>query len=153
MIPVANKAGDILTEFIECTDESDLQSQHFPPLLYALIVVRHAGQALMVYNRRRGVSEVPGGGIEKGETTRDCIVRELMEESGQTAHNLRLRGIIKIRVKSRDLQEFAGALYSGDLETVVPFSGTSEIARICLWDGHSVLQDLCEIDGALVNLI
>ena len=153
MIPVANKAGDILTEFIECTDEGDLQSNPFPLLRYALIVARQGGQALMVYNRRRGVWEVPGGGIEKGETARDCIVRELMEESGQMAHNIRLRGIIKIRLKSKYLQEFAGALYSGDIETIVPFGGTNEISRICLWDGHSELHDLCEIDGALVNLI
>jgi len=153
MIPVTGRTGDILTEFIKTTDEEALGSGAFPRLRYCLIVARHSGKALMVYNRRRGVWEVPGGGIEKGETARDCIVRELMEESGQTAHNLRLSGIIKIRMKSRDLQEFAGALYSGELETVVPFVGTDEISRICLWDERSELKDLCEIDGALVGLI
>ena len=153
MEPVTGRTGDILTAFIETTDEGALGSGAFPQLRYCLIVARYGGKALMVYNREDKVWEVPGGGIEKGETARDCIVRELMEESGQTALNLRLRGITKIRVKSMDLQEFAGALYSGELETVVPFIGTDEIARICLWDGRSELQDLCEIDGALVRLI
>lgn len=153
MIPVTNKAGDILTGFIEAADEGALHSGAFPPLYYALIVVRHRGQALMVYNRRRSVWEVPGGGIEKGETARDCIVRELREESGQTMNNLRLRGIVKIRKKVAGLKEFAGALYSGDLTEVVPFDGNEEISRICLWDGRSELPDLCEIDAEVVKLV
>jgi len=153
MIPVTNKAGDVLTEFIEAADESALLPGAFPPLHFALIVVRYQGRALMVHNRRRSVWEVPGGGMEKGESPRDCIMRELKEESGQTVHNLRLRGLVKIRKKAASLNEFAGALYSGDLTEVVPFAGTEEISRICLWDGHSELQDLCEIDGTLVKLI
>ena len=153
MIPVKNKAGDILTEFIEAADESALNSGAFPPLHFALIVARYEGQALMVYNHRRGVWEVPGGGMENGETPRDCIIRELEEESGQAAHNLRFRGIVRIRKKAAGLKEFAGALYAGDLKKVVPFAGTDEIERICLWDGRSALPDLCEIDAELVRLV
>lgn len=153
MIPVANKAGDVLTEFIEVADEGALYSGAFPPLYFVLIVARYKGQALMVYNRRRQVWEVPGGGMEKEESALDCIVRELREESGQTAYNLRLRGFVRIRKKVAGLKAFAGALYSGELKTFVPFAGTDEIERICLWDARSELAGLCEIDAELVRLV
>ncbi|WP_070013659.1 NUDIX hydrolase [Streptomyces abyssalis] len=53
------------------------------PMGYALVVLWHGDRVLMVYERERECWELPGGGIEPGESPRAAAVRELWEETGQ----------------------------------------------------------------------
>jgi len=80
------------------------------------------------------------------------MVRELKEETGQTVHNLRLKGITKIRPPDGS-GERAGALFAGELEEVVPFGGSDEIEKACFWDGVAELKGVSQIDAALVRLV
>ncbi|MEV6320398.1 NUDIX domain-containing protein [Nocardia sp. NPDC051787] len=56
------------------------------------IAVFRAGRLLLVRRAaddyRGGLYELPGGGVESGETFAECVARELLEETG-----LRVRGI------------------------------------------------------------
>lgn len=45
-------------------------------------IVVHDGKILLSHELNTGVYMTPGGGIEEGETLRECCKRELMEESG-----------------------------------------------------------------------
>ena len=48
---------------------------------------------LMVYNRRRGGWEMPGGHVEEGETSEQAAVREFEEEAGYRIEVLEVRDI------------------------------------------------------------
>jgi 8-oxo-dGTP diphosphatase len=110
------------------------------PLTFSVAVLRHQGQIVMVYDRGRKQWEIPGGGLEPGETPYECVIREIFEESGQRASNLRLCGIFSFYLKSKDNCEL-GALYIGDVEELLPFAGNDEISEMRLWDMRSTLPD------------
>ena len=54
-----------------------------PSHFFVFVVVEHAGQVLLVRERKHGQSwYAPAGGLEAGETIRDAAIRETLEESG-----------------------------------------------------------------------
>jgi hypothetical protein len=60
---IENERGDQLLELIRC-DEEELT--RLVPLTHALVVAKHAGKHLLVFNRHRGHWELAGGTIEHG---------------------------------------------------------------------------------------
>lgn len=48
----------------------------------AYVIVVKDGQLLTVKNKREELRDVPGGGIEPGETIEEAVAREAMEEAG-----------------------------------------------------------------------
>ncbi len=47
-------------------------------------VIFHAGKLLMIYSPVNGDYKFPGGGVDVGETHREALQRELLEEAGAT---------------------------------------------------------------------
>ena len=76
---IEDQKGNQLLQLIALS-ETDLST--VVPLTHALVVARHAGKNLLVFNRYRQYWELAGGLIDAGETPRDCAARELQEESG-----------------------------------------------------------------------
>jgi 8-oxo-dGTP diphosphatase len=149
---ITNKSGDDLLEFIPVRDEPTLDSKLYPPLSYSLILIKHHGEILLVYDRHKNRWEIPGGKIEHGETPRECVIRELKEETGQTAASVELQGIIKIHSKGKNKVVY-GAVFSGSQETLSPFIESEEIVRTCYWNGTSDIGYIDEIDRKLAELV
>ena len=66
-------------------------------ILATLVYVRQQGSTLMIHKRRgpqRGKWNGLGGKFEPGETPEACARREVLEEAGLVARELRLRGFI-----------------------------------------------------------
>ncbi len=147
--PVANHGGTTLEAILE-VPEARLSAPLEHPLTHALVVARHAGRHLLLFNRYRKRWELPGGIIEPGETPRACAARELAEETGQLATELVYRGLMHVRFASGK-EEF-GALYTTELEELRPFSANEEAERIALWDGREDIGDVEEIDAALLDV-
>lgn len=81
-LPIRDRLGNALVGFRSVPDgELDrLGDRDVVPA--ALVVVEHAGAVLMIFDSGRRAWELPGGGREHGETTRQNAVRELAEETG-----------------------------------------------------------------------
>jgi 8-oxo-dGTP diphosphatase len=145
---ITSQRGDQLLAF----HSGDIPpSERSIPLPLALVVPRHEGKVLFVFNRWRDEWELPGGMIEPGEQPVDAARRELEEESGQTAADLHYVGWMKFRLQPHQRLELA-VLYQCELETVQPFEANDETTAIMLWDLHSPVSGYVnEIDKYLAT--
>jgi 8-oxo-dGTP diphosphatase len=138
-------------------EEADLST--LEPLTHALVIARHRGQNVLVFDRWRQQWELAGGTIDAGETPRDCAARELHEETGLVcdARALRFVGATKtIHPPNRlfaDIHVEYGALFTAAIAELVPFVANEEIADRRLWDGHEPIDGLAPIDRKLIELI
>ena len=67
------------------------------PILSTLIYCIDGGQVLLMRRNKEpnlGLWVAPGGKVEAGESPYDCALRELQEETGLKALNLRFRGLV-----------------------------------------------------------
>lgn len=146
------KAGHALLELIQ-GEEAELCGPLGPrPLTHALVLARHAGKTLLVFNRYRQEWELPGGIIDPGENAGEAALRELMEESNQTLPTLRFVGLMRLRLKPDDRLEF-GALYQGEVSEPRPFQANQEIEGVCWWDGGELAQPIAGIDRWLAQYL
>ena len=149
--------GNQLLEFERHT-EATLVS--VAQLTHAVVVARRDAAHLLVFSRKRQWWELPGGAIERGETARQCAVRELQEESGVACgvESPRFVGTLKILVRARrsrpEPRVEHGALftlvYEGPLGE--PFAANEEIAKVCWWNGVDDIGPIGAIDQALMAL-
>ncbi|WP_051722776.1 NUDIX hydrolase [Streptomyces albus] len=95
----------------------------------SLVALWHGDRLLMVYERDRATWELPGGGIDPGESPREAAVRELAEESGQIADELRFTGY-GLYTLGRRRRLVYGAVYTGLTAVPRPFTPNEEISAI-----------------------
>lgn len=148
--------GNVFLEITAIQEEGLQQVALDAPLTHSLIVVKCQGKFLFMYNKWRKSWELPGGVIEPGETPRECVIRELLEETNQRIEKVEFRGLMKF-----DLQpsyhgpkrvEY-GALFYGELDTLSEFMENDEAGKIILWDGSSDIGEIEEIDRKLIEFV
>jgi 8-oxo-dGTP diphosphatase len=144
-----NQRGD---QFLEFTPREKIIINNKPlyrPLTHALAVVRHASGVLFVFNRARQVWELPGGMIGRDEHSHTACRREIEEESGQVV-SLTFSGFMHFRLFPDGRTEY-GALYSGVLDTIRPFTANDEIEKITFWDLAKEIGPVDPINRKLVD--
>jgi 8-oxo-dGTP pyrophosphatase MutT (NUDIX family) len=101
------------------------------PLGYVLAALWHEGRVLMVYERDRECWELPGGGIEPGESPRAAAVRELWEETGQPVAQEALRFVGHTRTALGPSQRVLyGAVFTAETAEPQPFSANDEVSAV-----------------------
>ncbi|MBN2581991.1 MAG: NUDIX hydrolase [Planctomycetes bacterium] len=146
-----DRRGNVFIELRRGDEQALLHSCHDAPLTHALIVVEFQGRFLFVHNTRRREWELAGGIIDSEESPRQCAVRELAEESGQTVDNAEFRGLMKFKLRPDDRLEY-GALYYARLEHRQRFTPNAEADRMVFWDLMTDIGNVAEIDRRLVDL-
>ncbi|HKS44258.1 MAG TPA: NUDIX hydrolase [Amycolatopsis sp.] len=72
-------------------------SDHLPVRCVGAITFDGSGRLLLIkrgHEPGRGLWSLPGGRVERGETDRDAVVRELREETGLDVHPTALAGMV-----------------------------------------------------------
>ena len=120
-------------------------------MTHSLIAAWWQSQVVLVFNAERHAWELPGGLIDDGETPSQAAIRELEEESGQRASSVSLVGVAEFELTLDSWKEF-GALYTADLEELLPFRVNDEATGFVLWDGLADVGNIDALDAALVRL-
>jgi 8-oxo-dGTP diphosphatase len=129
--------------------------------LATLCYVRRSAQTLMVHRVKKandiheGKWNGLGGKLEPGESPEECAIREILEESGLRATQMRLKGFLTFPLFARDedwyafvfvVDEFEGELIDspeGDLEWV----DNNRILDLNLWGGDRLFLPLLDQPG------
>ncbi|MBZ0301448.1 MAG: NUDIX hydrolase [Anaerolineae bacterium] len=153
MCAIRSRDGDLLVEFrpgVEAVVPDDLA--HLK-LEFSVVVAKREGRVLLVYNPWRKEWELPAGSIEPGEAPSDAARRELAEESGQRAAALRCIGLLLLHIQRGNRLEL-GAVYTSQIESLLPFQPNDEAAQMLWWDRQSPVEGhLNEIAAALCELV
>lgn len=144
-------------------DEVDEEALSKDPLFtHCLAVVKIGNDYLLNRNKWRNRYEIFGGCIEKGESARECIVRECFEELGFISYDITYLGAMTFLLKpdyfSKSERIELGGLYGitlpgttslGDLYNNV--ADKEEIARLALYSQIKGKEPIALIDEKLLG--
>jgi len=156
MAIMTDAKGNIFLEFIVIEENRLDVAALDAPLTHALIVVKCQEKYLFLHNKWRNSWELPGGVIEEGETARQCVIRELFEETNQKVDEdeVTFKGLMKFRLQPSfhgpERTEY-GALFSSELIQLDDFIENDEARSIILWNGVSDIGHVAEIDKKLIE--
>ena len=122
-------------------------------ILATLCYIKHNGRTLMVHRNKKpndiheGKWNGLGGKFEAGETPEECVLREILEESGLTIQNPKLCGLLMFpKFRGHDwyvfvftANDFAGELIDspeGRLEWILD----EKILELNLWESDHIFM-------------
>lgn len=100
-------------------------------LTYSVISSRYKDKWVFVRHQNRPTLEIPGGHIEKDETSFEAAGRELMEETGAIKYTLDCIATYSVQ---KDGIEGFGRLYYAEIFELGPIPDISEIAEIVIME-------------------
>lgn len=126
--------------------------QQYHPIAGSYAVVRCLGKYLMCFNTWRAQWEIPAGGREEHETSKECAIRELHEETGQKVTEMTFKGLMKVRNVKNETIKY-NPVYYAEIDQLQPFLENAETSEIILWDVKEDIGDVDEVDVKLFGFI
>ncbi len=147
--------------FISMTNEDESTLSQYEKLTHCFAVVKVGEDYLLGWNKWRNRWEIFGGCIDKGETPRECIVRECYEELGIESADFQYLGVMKFLMmpdyfSSEERIEYGG-LYGVTLEDVSieeiykQINDRDEIVKLALYRDIKDKEPIAPIDEKLLE--
>ncbi|MGN0587720.1 MAG: NUDIX hydrolase [Oscillospiraceae bacterium] len=147
--------------FIYITNESEDKLAECSQLTHCLAVVKINNDYLLGWNKWRNRWEIFGGCIDKGETPRECIIRECYEELGIESADFEYLGVMKFLMKpdyfsSEERIEYGG-LYGITLDNIgidkicAQINDRNEIVKLALYSKVKGREHIAPIDEKLLE--
>lgn len=153
-----DRDGNVFVSF-EQPEENTLSGN--PLLTHCLAVVKTGDDYLLGWNKWRNRYEIFGGCLEKGETARECILRECSEELGLASLDAEYLGVMEFRLKpdyfSADERTEFGGLYGIRLpglnidEIYAKVKDKEEIKKLALYSQVKNKEPIAQIDEKLLE--
>ena len=153
-----DQKGNLLIS-VDDMDEEALSKD--PSFTHCLAVVKVGGEYLLGRNKWRNRFEIFGGCVEKGETARECIVRECNEELGFDVSDITYLGAMKLLLKpdffSKEDRIELGGLYGITLPdmSIDTLSGMvkdkEEITQLALYSKIKDNESIALFDEKLLS--
>lgn len=100
-----------------------------PTPVFAIVIARASAGVVLVLNAVRKVWELPGGFIDPGESPRQAAIRELAEEAGCEARDVRWLGLVEV---NDGPARFGGLLYC-EVDRMPAGFVSSETLAVDVW--------------------
>lgn len=141
-----------LEELLEYIDLDEKNIPNYTPITGSYVILECVSKYLLGYNSWRNQWEMPSGGIEAGESPRECAKRELYEETCQRvdSEDLLFKGLVKINNIQKDEIKYR-AVYYIKTESISPFIDNDEMLRIKLWTPLDDMEDSDLIDLEIIK--
>ena len=147
--------------FISMTSEDESALSQYEQLTHCLAVVKVDGDYLLGWNKWRNRWEIFGGCIDKGETPRECIIRECYEELGIDAADFQYLGLMKFLMmpdyfSSEERIEYGGlygvALKNMSIEEIYKqINDHDEIVKLAFYKDIKDKEPIAPIDEKLLG--
>lgn len=139
-------------EFLEFINVKETSINQYEPLAGSFAVLKCEGKYLLCYNILRKQWELPAGGRESNETSKECAIRELYEETGQYVTNLVFKGLIKVKNTFNGHFKY-NPVYFTTIEKLHPFKENEETSEIKLWDLNEEIGFIDSVDIKVLDYI
>jgi 8-oxo-dGTP pyrophosphatase MutT (NUDIX family) len=111
--------------FHEAEETTDFRGER---LHFAVMIARSPEGVVLVFNKFRRVWELPGGLIDAGDDARTTAARELREEAGNIARDVRWLGVVEVT----DGNSYFGGVFDCEVDTV-EFVENEEMSGLAYW--------------------
>lgn len=151
--------GNELVEIIEIDER--MAQQRYGPITHCLAVVKVSGDYLLGVNKWRKDWEIFGGCLEAGETMRQCVQRECLEEIGISDAQFQYIGLMELNMvpdyfSPKYRKEYGGlygiSLQEEDLRRIEQYrQDREEIEKVALLRDIGDDEKIAGIDRALLR--
>ncbi|MFC0237118.1 NUDIX domain-containing protein [Fictibacillus phosphorivorans] len=137
-------------EFVDFIYVTEKKLEDFGPLSGSFAVIKCEGKFLMGFNSLRRQWELPAGKREAGETPKECAIRELYEETGQSVTELSLVGLVTSKLVGNGSIK-RNPVYFSEVAQLQPFVENDETTMIMLWDMEEQIGRVDALDLKIVE--
>ncbi len=135
-------------QFIDFIEISEEEINAYKPIAGSYGVVMCDEKYLICFNALRNQWELPAGKREENETARECAIRELLEETGQSVSRMEFKGLLKVKDINTGNIKFNPIFYT-EVKELQPFIENNETTKIKLWD---LKEEIDLIDAVDINI-
>jgi 8-oxo-dGTP diphosphatase len=139
-------------EFLDFLDVKETELYNFHRLAGSYAVLKCDDKYLLCYNTLRNQWELPAGQRGKNETSKECAIRELFEETGQSVSKIDFKGLLKVKNVISDEIKYNPVFFT-TLEKLQPFQKNNETSEITLWDLKQQIGCIDEVDIKVFDFI
>lgn len=139
-------------EFLDFIRVREEEIHNFKPVAGSFAVIQCSGKYLLCFNTWRNQWEIPAGKREDNETSKECAIRELYEETGQSENDLEFKGLLKVRNLTNANVKY-NPVYFTSVKKLNPFKQNDETSKIKLWDLNEEIGYIDEIDFKIFDYI